>query len=415
MIEKIMHNWTWKLLSIVLAFVLWLVVVNYQDPLETETFENIPVQKINELAITSKSQAIEYKDGETVDVILRGKRSIIDKLTADDIKAYADLGKVSITNAVDIAIDVNEQIEVLKKEPSKMIIALEKITTVLRDVQVFYDGTLADSYIKLEAIVTPNQIEITGPESKLNMIASVIAPIKIENRSEDVTVSVTPKLLDSQNEEVLGLTLGTQKVDVQVPIQKIKTVPLVFQTIGVMNENYRLDELKLSMTQVTLRGEAEDLDKVSRLVVTGIDLATLANLEEPLIVDLRDYIPQNIYLYDTDYSVEVLVDIKPLVEQSFTIEHLDINVRYLPENLQFKYLTEESYEIILKGVAEELALLKVEDLRPYISVYQLEAGKQMVELQFIIPSGFERVSDIPQINIDLLPVEEGTTDNQTTN
>ena len=39
--ERVSHNFGLKVLSLALAAVLWIVVINSQDPVETVTFENI--------------------------------------------------------------------------------------------------------------------------------------------------------------------------------------------------------------------------------------------------------------------------------------------------------------------------------------------------------------------------------------
>ena len=54
--ERVTHNFGLKVLSLVLAAMLWLVVINSQDPVETITFENIPVTIINEGSLIAKDK-----------------------------------------------------------------------------------------------------------------------------------------------------------------------------------------------------------------------------------------------------------------------------------------------------------------------------------------------------------------------
>ena len=42
-----MNNWGLKILSFLLAVMLWLIVVNIDDPVTTQTFNNIPVAVTN--------------------------------------------------------------------------------------------------------------------------------------------------------------------------------------------------------------------------------------------------------------------------------------------------------------------------------------------------------------------------------
>lgn len=101
-IKKLTNNLGWKILSFLLACLLWLAVINIEDPQVTTTIRGIAVEKQNEDAITSQKQAIQYVAGNTVDVKVKGRRSVVSRLTASNIKAYVDMRNLSITDAVDI-------------------------------------------------------------------------------------------------------------------------------------------------------------------------------------------------------------------------------------------------------------------------------------------------------------------------
>ena len=57
--EKARHNWGWKLASVVLSTLLWLIITNYNDPVVTVRFSNIPVTILNDSSITSRGQVYE--------------------------------------------------------------------------------------------------------------------------------------------------------------------------------------------------------------------------------------------------------------------------------------------------------------------------------------------------------------------
>ena len=54
--KKIMDNLALKLLSIIVAFIIWLVIINITDPTVIKRFNNIPVDILNENVITSSNQ-----------------------------------------------------------------------------------------------------------------------------------------------------------------------------------------------------------------------------------------------------------------------------------------------------------------------------------------------------------------------
>lgn len=407
MIEKILNNWFWKLLSVVIAFVFWVVIVNYQDPIITEDYENIPVEKRNEIAITSKNQAVDYLEGETVNISLRGKRSVIDNLDPENINVYADLGKVSITNAIDIIVDMNDQIEVVEMSPNNMVISMEPINTILKRVQIFFEGEIAKDYVKLKELVTPNQIEITGPASKLAMVSSIVVPVDVDEASGDVTAFVAPQLLDSEGNDVSGIVTSHDQIQIKVPIQKIKTVPVLYATKGVINENYSLEFISLQKDGITVRGEEEDLENFSRLLINDVDLSTLTDQVTSLQINLSDYLPEGIVIYEDVLTTEILVDVQPIIPQIFQVEQADINVRQLPDGLQFKFVDEEEvYSVGLEGIYKELSKISTSDLLPSISLKDLEVGIHEIEMTLIITDDFELITDIPIVKIELVESEE---------
>ncbi len=413
MIEKIKNNWLWKVAALLIAFVLWLVVVNYDDPYIRKTFNNVVVEKRNELAITSQDQAIEYKEGENISITLGGKRSIIDRLTFSDIKAYADLGKVSITNTVDIVIEVNDQLDVLEKKPNNMQISLEPIINSLRDIQVTYVGELESDYIRLNPVIVPNQIEISGPQSQLARVSEVRVPIRIDNAYDDVTVYVTPQIVDAAGREILGLEVSNNQIQVKVPIQKIKTVPVVFQTVGELNEAFRLVTMELEMKEIIVRGESDILENFTELVVPNIDLSTFNQETESYSINLNQYLPAGINVYNSDALTELIIEVAPLVNQDYSIDLESLSVRQLGEGLTYTILDTVPLNIRLRGIEKELTVLEVEKLQPRVFLKDLGPGVHTVEVEFEVPDRFEWMSATPTVRLEISPTnqEEGTTNN----
>ena len=106
--SKVMNNFGLKVISLVVAFIVWLVIINTTNPTITKTFTDIPVKVINENVITSLNQVYEVVDGDMVDVVVKGKRSFVEELTNDDFSATADLSKLSTVNTAGIQVKLNK-------------------------------------------------------------------------------------------------------------------------------------------------------------------------------------------------------------------------------------------------------------------------------------------------------------------
>ena len=101
--QILFHNLSIKLLSIIVAAIVWLLIMNIDDPYKTKSFV-VPVQTTNEEALHSVNKVYEVVEGNTANVSVRGKRSVVDNLEADDISATADLSELSSVNAVAIQV-----------------------------------------------------------------------------------------------------------------------------------------------------------------------------------------------------------------------------------------------------------------------------------------------------------------------
>ena len=73
--------------------------MNIDDPYRTKSLI-VHVETINEDALHSEKKVYEVVEGSVATVKVSGKRSIIDNLASDDIRATADLSELSSVNAI---------------------------------------------------------------------------------------------------------------------------------------------------------------------------------------------------------------------------------------------------------------------------------------------------------------------------
>ena len=94
--QKIMQNFTLKMLSLLVALVAWLIIINIEDLTISRTISGIPVEVINENAISEAGKCYVLDDTDSVKIRVRGPKSVIDKVRESDFKAIADLSKYSL-------------------------------------------------------------------------------------------------------------------------------------------------------------------------------------------------------------------------------------------------------------------------------------------------------------------------------
>jgi YbbR domain-containing protein len=192
----ITNNWHLKIVALVLAVMLWMAVANQASseiglevPLE---YRNIPRQ----LEITGDMT-------NTVEVRLRGSSSLIKDITAKDVSTTIDLGKMTRGEKIVPLSPQNVQApfgaEVIRVNPSSVRFSLERTITKTIPVMPTITGQLPDGYEIGKVEVRPPEVEIEGPESRVNTLSSIATvAIRLDRRQSRVEQTADLDVPDPQ-------------------------------------------------------------------------------------------------------------------------------------------------------------------------------------------------------------------------
>lgn len=401
--EKLTRNIGLKLLSLALALLLWIAVINSQDPMETVKFENIPVMTINEDALTAKDKIPEIVEGDTVTVIIEARRSICEQLTEEDIIAVADFGKISLTDAVPIDISVKgyseRDVEVIRGMNQVMKLRLEDYEAKEFRVKVTTTGTTADGYVVGDMIASPNMITVSGSKTQISKIKEIVLAVDVEGVSADLTTTAVPIIYDGNGDIVstTRITLSTEQVAVKVPVLQTKQVRLRVYSEGAVTEGYELASISYQPETVMIAGTAEDLAKIGSSLsaycnITGRTGVIEENID---ITSLWDTSLTSLRLVEEDDLLAITIHVNEYEQKEIELPDDNISFRNLPEGLEAVIETISDKQIKLKGPKNRLLSITVERLAPYINLEgYTETGTYVVPVEFTTVSGMTVVNEI---------------------
>lgn len=128
---KFTDNLGLKIIAVIFAAFLWLIVVNLDNPVSTQTFSEVPVTIINEDIILSAGDTYQVLGEEKVSVVVSATRQVRQKLTKEDIVATADIKEMDTsTGLVPIKISIPNyagKYESAEAAPRNLQIQREKI------------------------------------------------------------------------------------------------------------------------------------------------------------------------------------------------------------------------------------------------------------------------------------------------
>ncbi len=322
----VIKNLKYKIMALVFAFVLWLVIVNIQDPEKTRTFSGIPVETLNEDSISTSDYVYSIASGETATVVVTGRKSIVDNLSTDDFYATADFRELSITNAIPIKVTLtgsmamySSQLQITQQTTS-MVLTLDDIATKTVPVTIRYAGKLSDDMMVDEAVIEPAQIEITAPTQTLETITTVEVTINADDVSDKVTLRAAPLVLNYAGESVeIGdrVKISTDEVNVTFAVSKIKSVELKASTSGTPADGYEVNTVRCSFNTVKLKGSEELLESIEyiRIPATVLSVAD-ADDDISVTVDISQYLPEGVEIYDSNVNVVITAVIEKVTEET---------------------------------------------------------------------------------------------------
>ena len=352
-LKKITNNLGLKLLAVVVAVALWLLVINYDDPVIMNSYSGIQVEIPHPEALTDQNKVYEVLDEtDVVDVTIEGKRSVIDSLNKENIRATADMTQMTDVNTLTIDFSTNKndnQLESIVGDHSVVRLAIENRKEKHLPIEVEVTGTPMEGYIVGDVTTNQNTVRISGPESVVDTIASAKCNVSVSGRSSDISSTADIVLFDKNGNEVEheNLTTNISSINVNISILEQKAVDIIYSMSGVPAEGYAVDgDLQADRTAVVLAGRSSVMETMNNLVIPSEVLSVDGKSEEFTVqIDLNDYLPSGVQLVSQDGSdfngiVNVYISIVPLVDKTFDVPVENITLLDVPEGYDAKILTD---------------------------------------------------------------------------
>ena len=412
--KKIFHNWGLKLGSLVLAFFLWLLVIQFDDPPENKTFRGIPVTLVNTELLEQQNKVYEVLGNtDKISVTVRAPGSIIKDLDASDIAAVADISKLTEINTIAISLSVQsaDDVESIKSNPDVLRLSVEDRTTKRINLHYNIVGEVAEGYIVSNAQLDLNQIEITGPKSAVDRISDACVEIDVTGASTNLSANVDVQLYDGDGKLVdhSGITKNVNYVRMTVEVLATREVPVVVSTVGTPANGYlTTGEVLCDPDTIVIAGTSSVLSGVNRIVIPAEEV-DITNADETVVssVNIRELLSAlNVKAADSSFNgiVTVTVPIEKKAERTLEIDPETIAVVNVPEGAEVHLEQGQTpFSLSVSGLESEVSqvtpgsLNARVDLKAWMEEQELEelpAGVHRVPVTLALPENVEKREDV---------------------
>lgn len=408
--EKLTNNLGLKILSVFLAFFVWLAVVNISNPEVTGSRE-VTLEILNEGVLESSNLTYEVQGGKSTVTVVYKVQTLDEALVkASDFRAYIDLADLyEPTGAVPVHVEVQGHKNLFignppAAKPGVVRITTEKLQRKPFDLKVTYTGKPEDGYTVGTASISPTYVYVSGPESKVGQISSVGIEIDTDNAAGNLTGTAKPILYDANNNKLDELlkdgrvTLNRTEVDYELSILKVKTLPLNFETEGKVADGYRFTGIETSVNSVKVVGLKSTLADITSITIPKSELnMDGAYADKAVTVDLSKYLPEGVQLAGDTQEIKVVMKIEPLENRTYVLNTDKIRLVGADSDDSYQF-DRDSINVVIRGLKEDLDQLTVDNLKAELDVSKMEPGTHDAEVAFQLDLGYELVRyDVPQL------------------
>lgn len=399
------------LLSLVIAFGMWLYVITVDNPAFTDTIYGIPVIFTGETVMNERQLILASQPNATVDLTLTGNRSDVVKCDKSNITIKVDLSKIyeegvhNLEYTYSFPADVpSNAFTVENKYPGTIAVAVAKWDRKEVPVSVVCEGTVPDGFIAdTENVVKEYPvIEIQGPIAVVEQIEKAVIKVDLTDQKESISQSYRYTLVDADGNAVDAeqIEVNVEEVHLDVKIQCVKDVKLVINMVdggGATATTAVLDYLPKTIKVAGSQAVLEDLDEI---VLGSVNLA-----EHLAATELTFSIPELEGVTNLSGVTEITAKLSfpSLVIREFTIE--EFQIANLPDGMKAVLITEK-LPIKIRGLSGDVGRLEVEDITATVDFTDAQIGTSTFKVTVTFGDTFQQLGAVGSIVVTATVTQE---------
>jgi YbbR domain-containing protein len=404
---SVRHNFGLAVLSVALAFGIWLFIVDTEHPTRTGI-----------LPVAIPVEAVNMPEGLTLggplgDVTLRieADEDLWDKLTASDFRATVNLLGAQVGDQ-DVQVNVEplgerdslriiEVIPALRAEgaPQGTVrVELKPLVSKVVPVTIESVGAPPMGYEPSTPTVNPEEVVVSGSEDLVSRVSVAVASVDLTGVVSDVRQSYPLVARDDAGFIVEGVTLDPSSVDIEVKVEQKRFSRLVVVSPslqGTPAAGYNVTAVEVEPASVTLLGPLELLSVTSFVVTSDIDI-TGATSDITRIVNIVG-VPSGVSISGSN-AVTVRVSIS--AGQGEATYGVAPQWTGLASDLRVVSIT-SLVEVELKGELPTLRNVSPDQVTVSVDLSGFGAGSYRLEPQVNAPTGLE-VADISPTSVEVV-------------
>ena len=390
------------LLSLVIAFALWLYVISVVSPESQQTYYNVPVVFHGSSTLESRGLILVSDSDVQLDLELSGNRTDLNLLSRDNITVLADLSGITSAGEHTIRYNISYPgtgITVLNQDSLHITVVVEEWIQREVPVEVNFSGALPDGFTvdRQNVVLDYDMITISGPKAVVSRINKASITVDLTGRTENFSQVYPVTFQDENNTAITDLahvTVSASEIAATLKVDMIKTVDVVVEVIpggGLTAEDITIET---DRTSLTVSGAASALEGLDQITLT----LDLGKLEASQVLEMDIVLPDGVTNVTNVDKVYVRVQVPELTTATFMVSSDQFRCINVPEGMEISLLTER-LQVTVRGRENLLAGLQVENIFVVIDFSGAQAGTSGFYSATVQIEGLEHVGVIGEYTV----------------
>ncbi len=369
------------LLSLLLAFALWVYVVTVISPESQDTFGRIPVTLTGADLLEERKLMITSETEFYATLRLEGNRTDLNQLSRANISLVADLSRITEAGVHELAYNISyppgvqsSAITVLERSPLTVSVTVEERATKEIPVVLTSAGSVPEGYIAdtQNAVLEQTAVTVSGPKAVVDEIDRAVVTVDLKDKTETIVDEFSYVLCDADGkpvEELRMLTASIESVRATIRIQQVKEIALKVNVIAGGGATEATCRVTVKPDKIRVCGSESALEGLEELILGEVKLGELPESTE---LTFPVVLPEGVTNLTGSPEANVSVRFLDLLTRSFSVA--DIRRVNIPNGMEVDMITEILSDVRIRGTAAALEQVTEEDLYAIVDFSGAELG-----------------------------------------
>lgn len=400
-------RWFYIVVSLLLAFVLWIYVGKEANPLKTNTLSGVQVVFSGLEKLEERGLMISEGADQTVSLRIRARSDVWFRLSqADttvtiDVSGITEPGEQSVTiTSRNInyprSITASDSIELQYTSPGAISFTVSKWASKSVDVRGAFEGSVAEGYQRGEFSMAPEQVTVSGPQELVDLIDYAKVTVTQTDMNATYSQDTGYTLIDYDGDPIYADELETdpETVLVTLPVEKLKEVELTVDVLPGGGATADDVEIDIEPKTIMVSGSDADLENLDTISLGEIDLSNVfGSLTQSMPIQLDTALTNVSGITEA----KVTVTVKGLTTRTLQVSNISFINK--PVGYQADVVT-KSCSVQIRGKEDAVNAVTASQLRIVADLAEMElsTGSQTIPVKVYL-DGSSDVGVVGDYNI----------------